>query len=279
MTHDQIREMVRRVNPIPDPNMLETVDAPVLTTERRMEMQTDDRVMVEDGGANRWRGPLIGIAAAAVILAGVAIFIATNADPVAEPAPNATELTLSMEFQPIDPGAYFADTDLDESTRVGGTFVIEGNGWTGLAAGALKSYGDEADNNFVALLIAEVDTVWEPACDAGSTTQVAANTAEGLADQFVAAGFTATGALTPVSAFGHEGYHLATEVSCVSDGFTVWAGPNRDYRSYGAGEHLEYWFLDVEGTPVLVEASWTAESPEEDVAELRAVIDTLVITP
>ena len=45
MTHDQIREMVRRVNPIPDPSMLEIVDVPVLTTplERRMEMQIDDR--------------------------------------------------------------------------------------------------------------------------------------------------------------------------------------------------------------------------------------------
>ena len=45
MTHDQIREMVRRVNPIPDPSMLEIVDVPVLTTplERRTDMQTDDR--------------------------------------------------------------------------------------------------------------------------------------------------------------------------------------------------------------------------------------------
>ena len=49
MTHDQIREMVRRVNPIPDPTMLEIVDVPVLTTplERRTDMQTDNREVTE----------------------------------------------------------------------------------------------------------------------------------------------------------------------------------------------------------------------------------------
>jgi hypothetical protein len=275
--------MVRRVNPIPDPSTLESVDAPVLVTrlERRMEMQTDDRQVVEARRGNRWSGPLIGIAVTAAILIGGAIFIATNQDQVATPAPNATELTLEMEFQPIEPGAYFADTDLLESTSTRGTFVIEGDGWIGLAAGALKPYGDESDNNFVALLIAEVDQVWEPACEAGSTPQAAATTAEGLANQFVAAGFTATEALTPVSAFGHEGYHLATgfRASCISEDVTVWSGPNRDYRWYATDDQLEYWFLDVEGTPVLVEASWTPQSPEEDLAELRAMLDTLVITP
>jgi hypothetical protein len=42
---------------------------------------------------------------------------------------------------------------------------------------------------------------------------------------------------------------------------------------------VEHWFLDVEGTAVMVEAFWFPSSPEEDVAELRNVINTLVITP
>ena len=56
MTHDQIREMVRRVNPIPDPSTLEIVDVPVLTTplERRTEMQIEtDR----SDGRGRWQEP------------------------------------------------------------------------------------------------------------------------------------------------------------------------------------------------------------------------------
>ena len=108
MTHDQIREMVRRVNPIPDPSMLEIVDVPALTTplERRTDMQIDDKPGAEvlaDG--NRRRGPLVGIAAAAVLLiAGLVLFLTRDNTPVAEPAPNDTELT--DEFQPLAPGAY-----------------------------------------------------------------------------------------------------------------------------------------------------------------------------
>jgi hypothetical protein len=42
---------------------------------------------------------------------------------------------------------------------------------------------------------------------------------------------------------------------------------------------VEYWLLDVEGTPIMVEASWMAVNTEEDQAPLRAAIDSLVITP
>ena len=45
------------------------------------------------------------------------------------------------------------------------------------------------------------------------------------------------------------------------------------------GQIVEYWFLDVEGTTVMVEANSFPVSFAEDVTELRAVIDTLVITP
>ena len=45
------------------------------------------------------------------------------------------------------------------------------------------------------------------------------------------------------------------------------------------GHVVEYWFLDVEDTPVMVEASWVPRPSEEEVAELQAVLDTLVITP
>ena len=135
MTHDQIREMVRRVNPIPDPSTLEIVDVPVLTTplERRTEMQIDDKPGTEvQADHNRRRGPLVGIAAAAVvILVAGSIYLLTNDDPpVATPAPNPTLLTNEGDGL-IDPGAYFADTDGDEATSLGGTFVIEdrGLGW------------------------------------------------------------------------------------------------------------------------------------------------------
>ena len=59
MTHEQIDRMVRKANPVRDPNALGPVDVSVLTTplERRMEMQTDNREVTEGGGQNRSAWP------------------------------------------------------------------------------------------------------------------------------------------------------------------------------------------------------------------------------
>jgi hypothetical protein len=281
MTHDQIREMVRRVNPIPDPSTLEIVDVPVLTTplERRIDMQIDDRPGTEvPADRNRRRGPLVGIAAAAAILIAGLVFVVTRDNAqVAEPAPNATLLTDEGDAL-IDPGAYFADTDGEQATSLGGTFVIEFEGWTGMQPGVLKPMGE--DGLVVSLMVAEVDKVWSPVCGGGAP-QPAGTSSEDLANQFAAAGFTVQEAVSPVSAFGQTGYHLVIEVppGCVTgDTHSVWEGPNWGERYYqAAGQVVEYWFLDVEGTTVMVEAS--SASGEADVSELRAVLDTLVITP
>jgi hypothetical protein len=47
---------------------------------------------------------------------------------------------------------------------------------------------------------------------------------------------------------------------------------------------VEYWFLDVEGTTVMVEATRPPETTDEEAAtelntDLDTVLDTLVITP
>jgi hypothetical protein len=283
MTHDQIDRMVRKANPVRDPNTLGPVDVPVLTTplERRTEMQIDDRPGTEvPADRNRRRGPLVGIAAATVILIAGLVFVLTRDNtPVAEPAPNATAVNALNFDDALAPGAYFVDPDGDEASSLRGTFVIEGSGWTSVDAGARKIFAE----SFVALLVAEVDQVWSSVCE--STDPVApGTTAADLANQFANNGLTVREALAPVSAFGQNGYHLAGEVpaGCGGEVKPAWTGaPVFDHeRWYDPTEIVEYWFLDVEGTPVMIEASWApGTSPEEDVAELRAMLETLVITP
>lgn len=282
MTHDQVRQLVRRINPVPDPSALESVEVSVPVLERRTEMQVDERPLAEERGDSRWRGPLIGIAAAVAVLLGGGIFLLTNDDmPVATPAPNATELPGG--FQPIAAGAYFADTDGNEETATRGTFVIEGSGWESLEAGAWKVGSEGGDDApYVSLFVVEVDQVWEAPCDGGASAP-AGTTAKALGDQFAAMPeFISREGLAPVSAFGRDGYHLMLEVpgGCTDDEQNVWSGGLWGERYYQAeGQIVEYWFLDVEGTTVMVEANSFPESSDEDVAELRAVLDTLVITP
>jgi len=281
MTHDQIRQLVRRINPVQDPSVLESVEVSVPVLERRTEMQVDERPLAGERGDSRWRGPLIGIAAAVAVLLGGGIFLLTNDDmPVATPAPNATELP--GEFQPIAAGAYFADTDGNEETATRGTFVIEGSGWESLEAGAWKVGSEGGDDaSYVSLFVVEVDQVWDAPCDGGASAP-AGTTAKALGDQFAAMPeFITREGLAPVSAFGRDGYHLMLEVpgGCNDGEQTVWSGGLWERYYQAEGQIVEYWFLDVEGTTVMVEANSFPESSEEDVAELRAVLDTLVITP
>ncbi len=146
---------------------------------------------------------------------------------------------------------------------------------------SVKAMGEDGAAD-IGLMIVEVDQVWSPACGGTGTPQPAGTTAEDLANQFAAAGFTVQEAVSPVSAFGQTGYHLMVDVpaECTGGTHMVWEGPTfgRYYHEPEGGVE-EYWFLDVEGTPVMVEASWARQTGEEDVAELQAVLDTLVITP
>ena len=285
MTHDQVRELVRRINPIPNPNELETVDVPVPVLERSMEMQVDERPVAQEDRGNRWRGPLIGIAAAAVVLVAGLIYVTTDRDPILAPAPNAIELP--GEGRTIAAGAYFADTDGSSETTTRGTFVIEGTGWYSAGNGPVKEGMSIDSGVYVWLSVGELDRVWEAPC-AGGTSAPAGSTAKALGDQFAAMpGFITREGLTPVSAFGHDGYHLVLEVPAdctASEQYNVWLSKNWGERYYQVeGQIVEYWFLDVEGTAVMVEATRPPESGGPTVSELTAdldaVLDTLVITP
>ena len=77
MTLDQIDQMVRKANPVPDLKVLEPVDASVLVLDqqRRTEMQTHDRGEVDQGKEKAGRGLLIGIAAVAAIVVGVLVLV------------------------------------------------------------------------------------------------------------------------------------------------------------------------------------------------------------
>jgi hypothetical protein len=250
-------------------------------------MQTDERPMAEERRGNRWRGPVIGIAAAAVVLIAGLIYLSTDREPVAEPAPNAVALP-GGDFPTLAPGAYFADTDGNETTSTRGTFVIAGNEWGSLVAGAARfTPAGGNDDTYVSLMVVEVEQLRESPCDGGAYG-TPGTSAKALGDQFAAMPrFVTLEGLAPVSAFGHDGYHLVLQVPDDCNDYvtqSVWVGGLWGERNYQEeGQIVEYWFLDVEGTTVMVEATRPRESGEEIVtefnAELDAVLDTLVITP
>ncbi len=203
-----------------------------------------------------------------ILIAGLVLFLTRDNTPVAEPAPNATELT--GEYQPLAPGAYYVDTDGDEETATRGTFVIEGDGWTALPSGALKEGDGE---HYVALLVVEVDEVWSSCMRVnrfGGGGDDGSGSGQPVRHQWIdRPGAVGAGqCLRP-----RTGTTWSDEVpaGCAGEVKPAWTGAVFDRALVRTtGDMVEYWFLDVEGTPVMIEASWVpGSSPEEDVTELQ----------
>lgn len=91
MTHEQIDRLVRRANPIPEPDALEAVMAPALIDdeEEKTHMSTDTRQ--SDGGNGLGRGVLVAIATGvAVLVAGVTFGLLSGNEEVASPGSTTT---------------------------------------------------------------------------------------------------------------------------------------------------------------------------------------------
>ena len=102
MTHDQIDRMVRQANPVPDLKALEPVDASVLVLDQqgRTEMQTNDRVKVDQEQKKPRRGLLIGVAAAiaAIVAVGFLILLGPGDDAPVADQPSVNETASPVEI-------------------------------------------------------------------------------------------------------------------------------------------------------------------------------------
>jgi hypothetical protein len=65
-----------------------------------------------------------------------------------------------------------------------------------------------------------------------------------------------------------------------------WGSPNNgppgddSFSGYtGPGYSEEFWILDVEGTRLMIAAERSAGSPSQDVAEQKAILDSIRIEP
>ncbi|HJQ90752.1 MAG TPA: hypothetical protein VJ950_03545 [Acidimicrobiia bacterium] len=173
---------------------------------------------------------------------------------------------------PLDPGAYIADADGDPATTAAATFLIESSEWMGSNEGVFRQ-----NSNEVLLHVHQVDGPYAaaPLCDpTGDNQMPASSTAADLAERFAVGGFTVRQAPAPVRSFGYDGYHVVIEVPEGCDDAQGW---QRGIFLH-PGDVMEAWIFDMGGDILMVEAMWRTASPEEELAELKAVVDTLVLS-
>ena len=204
----------------------------------------------------------------------------------------AVEIRTTTDWYDIlDPGEYWIDHDADPATSLRVDFTIADPGW-GPLIGTNKQAGERYAQNYVAVKFFAIDRVATAACD-GTEFLPAGETAEALAKQLASIkDFETLEPLAKVTALGYDGYHVVLAVpqdgfvgdritGCDDALFDSWQGPSfAEGRYYqGPGQAVEFWVLDVEGSLLSIEATWFPDSPAEDLAQLRSIIDSVTITP
>ena len=198
-------------------------------------------------------------------------------------------------FTDLEPGTYFIDPDLDPSTPLRVTFDIAAEGWSSWI-GAVRF----TDEELVGVSITTVSNLVRHGCRDHSWADPPVgpssdDLATALADL---APFRVTSPPEEVSIDGYRGTYLELTVpkdlavsddggfiGCVDGQLKSWVAaidttPGDAYYGYkGPGFTEEFWILDVEGTRLMIQTGRSAGSRTEDVAEIRAILESIRIEP
>jgi len=214
------------------------------------------------------------------------------------PTPTIQDIMELEPLAPIEPGTYLIDPDLDTSTPLRVVYEVP-EGWS-MWIGATK-FSD--NDGHVAVSITTVvnlvhhgcrDHSWADPPVGPSVNDLAA----ALADL---APFRVTSPPKDVTIYGYSGKHLELTVpdlpvegegddrrftGCVDGNLKSWvaaidAAEEGDafYGYTGPGYREEFWILDVDGTRLVIAAERSPGSPPADLAELRAILDSIRIEP
>ena len=215
------------------------------------------------------------------------------------PTPTFQDVMELEPFAPLEPGTYSIDPDGDPSTPLRVEYEVPAEGWSQWI-GAAKF----ADEGHVGISITTVTNLVRQGCRDHSWADPPVgpsvdDLATALADL---APFKVTSQPRDVTAFGYSGKHLELTVpdlpvkevgddrlftGCEEGTLKSWvsfvdtAEEGDAFYGYNGepGRTEAFWILDVDGTRLMIEANWSPASPREDVAEMRAILDSIRIEP
>ena len=222
--------------------------------------------------------------------------------PTSAPTPSSTPSIQDIwDFQPlapIEPGTYFIDPDLDPSTPLRVVYEVPVEGWS-MWAGATK-FND--DDGHVAVSITTVVNLVSDGCSDHSWADPPVGpSVDDLATALAAlAPFHVTSSPKDVTIYGYSGTYLELTVpdlpvegvgdrvftGCVGRQLKSWVAPfdteepgDAFYGYTGPGYSEQFWILDVGGARLMIAAEQSRGSPAEDIAEMRAILDSIRIEP
>jgi len=225
----------------------------------------------------------------------------TSASPApSEPSPTATiQDIMELEgFAPLEPGTYSIDPDLDPSTSLRVVYEVPFERWSQWI-GATKS----GDDGHVMVSITTVSNLVRDGCrdHAWADPPVGPSVDDLAAALADLAPFRVTSPPKEVTIDGYRGKYLQLTVpdlpvegqgddrrftGCEEGNLKSWVAaidtePGDAFYGYNAepGRTEDFWILDIEDTRLMIEANWSPNSPRKDLAEMRAILDSIRIEP
>lgn len=200
-------------------------------------------------------------------------------------------------LRPVEPGTYFIDPDLDPSTPLRVVYDIEREGWS-MWAGAAKFSGD----GHAGMSITTVDNLVTDGCtDHNHADPPIGSSVDDLVNALASlAPFEVISPPDDVTVYGYDGKHLHLTVpdlpveptgdgvrfsECKAGQLKSWVAPfdtppdDAFYGYTGPGYTEEFWILDVEGTRLMIAAERSFGSPQDDLDQLQAILDSIRIEP
>jgi len=212
--------------------------------------------------------------------------------------PSIQDVMALEPFAPLESGTYFIDPDGDPATALRVVYEIPADGWQEWIGAAKFSDVGHAGLSITTVSNLVTDGCRDHSWAAPPVGPSINDLAAALADL---APFQVTSPPTDVTIYGYSGKHLEWTVpdlpgeeegehghftGCVDGDLKSWvafidtAEPGDAFYGYtGPGYTEEFWILDVEGTRLMIAAEQSPGSPSKDVAELRAILDSIRIEP
>lgn len=226
----------------------------------------------------------------------------SNAIPT---APGIRDMPEGFAIQ--EPGTYANEVAYDPCPPIWVLFTVPADGWRNFFGTFKPEEGEGCDpaglhcpaveNRGVAVYFTNVTNLVADAClDHKPADPPVGPTVDDLATALAALPpFLVTSPPADVTMAGYSGKHLELTVpdmpfevradrtyftDCFDDSFMTWMSEPLSYAFYGyhgPAQIEEFWVLDVEGSRLLIAASWFPNSPAEDIAEMRSVLSSIQI--
>jgi hypothetical protein len=188
----------------------------------------------------------------------------------------------------LELGTYWVDPDVDACTPLRVLFTIPADGWQAWTGTYKPEEGAEEDRRVGVSIVSVTNLVVDGCTDHNLAAPPVGPTVDDLATALADLDpFLVTSPPSDVTIYGYSGKYLELALpemafaECVGGEVISWDAPVLSYPFHGYLPRLieEFWILDVQGSRLVIVANRVPDSAPEDIAELRAILDSIQIEP